>query len=126
MKISGIFRFLLKKRGSGSTGAVYFKSCKNCAVIRKDIAACFYKKCQQVFHCQQLLFFTFHIHNHMSFIQHNQTIAIGDGIFHVVGNHQSRQMVLRDNTLCNFQHLRCRFGVKRSRMFMVAISSVTA
>ena len=48
----------------------------------------------------------------MAIIHHNQPIAIGNGITHIVGNHQSRQPVLLHDPLRRLQHLGCGFGIQ--------------
>ena len=51
-------------------------------------------------------------------MQHDEAIAVAQRILHIVRNHQRRQLILRDDLLCQFQHLRRRLRVKGCRMLI--------
>ena len=61
---------------------------------------------------QLFLFFPCHVIDNMSFIHHNQAIAVCNCILHVVGDHQSRQVVLSNNPVCCLQYLCSCFGIQ--------------
>ena len=54
----------------------------------------------------------------MALVQHDQTVAVGDGIAHIVGNHQSGQVMLADDPVGEFQHLGGGFGVQGGGMLV--------
>ena len=63
-------------------------------------------------HCQHLLFFALHINDDLALVEHDQAVAVGDGIPHIVGDHQSGEMVLRYDFVGQFQNLCCGLGIQ--------------
>ena len=54
----------------------------------------------------------------MALVQHDQTVAVGDGIAHIMGNHQGGQVMLADDPVGEFQHLGGGFGVQGGGMLV--------
>ena len=76
-----------------------------------------------------------YVHHNAPVVHHDEPISVGDGVAHVVGDHQCGQVVALDDALRGFQHLGSGLGVQgcgvfvRSRSFgfcSVAMSSVNA
>ena len=65
-----------------------------------------------------LLLLTADIHHNPAVIHHNQAVAVGNGIAHIVGDHQSGQVILCHNFLGHIQHLGCGLGVKGRGMLV--------
>ena len=54
----------------------------------------------------------------MSLVHHDQAVAVGNGVAHIVGNHHGGQMVFLHNPLGRFQHLGRGLGVKGCGMLV--------
>src|SRR5699024_5334719 len=63
-----------------------FLSGQQRAVAGKFTAAGNRELPQQVIYCEFFLFFPADIQNNLSIVHHNQTIAVSNGVFHVMGN----------------------------------------
>ena len=67
---------------------------------------------QQLGNGQLLFLLTGHIDDDLAVVHHDETVAVGNGVLHVVGNHQRGQLILLHDALGSFQHLSSGFGVK--------------
>ena len=51
-------------------------------------------------------------------MHHDQPVAVGNGMTHVVGDHQCGQLIFRNQTLGGVQYFFRRFGIQRGRMLV--------
>ena len=73
---------------------------------------------QKIFNGQLLLFFAADVENDAALVHHDQTIAVGDGVLHIVCDHQSGQAVLPDDLITELQDLCGGCRVQRRGMFI--------
>ena len=74
------------------------------------LAGAFFEFVHQIFNSKIFLIFTANIQNDTSFMHHNESIAVGNGVAHIVGDHQGCQMILVDDAVCGVQNLGSGFG----------------
>ena len=67
---------------------------------------------QQVVYRQALFLLAADIQNDLAGIHHNQPVAVGDGVLHIVGDHQRGQLSLLNKAVGKLQHLGSGFGVQ--------------
>ena len=67
---------------------------------------------QQVINRQALFFLAADIENDLAGIHHNEAVAVGDGVLHIVGDHQGGETALLDEAIGKRQYLGGGFGVK--------------
>ena len=107
---------------------------KDCPIAGEFSSAGLGKKFQQIFYRQLLLFFPFHIHDDVTVLHHDQPIAMGNGVTHVVGNIDVVRLFsvtilsVISRTLAAVLGSRAAVCSSRSGLglFMEAISKVTA
>ena len=73
---------------------------------------------QKIFDGEFILFLALDVENDLALIHHDQTIAVGDGILHVVGDHEGGQTMFMNNLVAELQYLRRGRGVQRRGMFI--------
>ena len=66
----------------------------------------------QVLHSELLLVLAGNVQNDAPFVHHDQAVAVGNGVAHIVGDHQRGQMVLADDPVRGLQHLGGGLGVQ--------------
>ena len=67
---------------------------------------------KQVINRQALFFLAADIENDLAGIHHNEAVTVGDGVLHIVGDHQGGETALLDKTIGKRQYLGGSFGVK--------------
>ena len=94
---------------------------EGCSVQRHAVvydAAGLGEEVQQLFDGEVFLFFSGDVEDDVSLVHHDQAVAVGDGVAHVVRDHQRRQMILMDDLIRQFEHLGRRLGVERRRVLV--------
>ena len=71
------------------------------------------KAVEKVLLRQLFLFFARNIEDDVPLVHHDQPVAVGNGVFHVVGDHERRQTVFLDDLVRQLQNLCCRRRVER-------------
>ena len=71
---------------------------------------------EQIADGEVLLFLTADINDNVTGIHHNQTVAVLDGILHVMRYHQCGEIVACDDLFGDLQHLICGFRIERCGM----------
>ena len=93
-------------------------------VVGKLSAADFLEFGQQVGYFQVFLLLARHIVYDMALVHHDQTVAVYDGVLHIVGDHQGGQLILANDAVGGVQYLGRGFRIqgcqKRSKAFLKA------
>ena len=76
------------------------------------------KQLQELIHSELLFLLALNIQDNPSLVHHDQTVAMADGIIHVMGDHQGCELALVHHLICNIQHLSRCFGVQRGGMLI--------
>ena len=87
-------------------------------VITEFLSACFFKLVKQISYSKLFLFFSLNIQDDFSFHHHDQTIAMSNGILHVMGDHKCGQMITINDHFGDLQDLGRCLGVKGSCMLI--------
>ena len=61
---------------------------EQCPVVGEFFAAGFFELMEQVFDGEFLFLFAFDVQDDLAVHEHDQTVAVSDSIFHVMGNHE--------------------------------------
>ena len=73
---------------------------------------------QQIRHGELFLLLAGNIDDNVPGVHHNEAVAVGNGVLHVVRDHERREVVLLHDAVGQLQNLRRRARVERSRMLV--------
>ena len=59
---------------------------------------------KQILHLKILLLFSSHIVDDFTFVHHDQTVTVYDGIFHIMSYHHGGQLILSDDLVTDLQY----------------------
>ena len=81
-------------------------------IIRLVGAGGLAEELQQLLYGEVFLLFPGYVYRHMAVVHHDQPVAVGNGITHIVGDHHGGQVVLFHDPLGGLQHLCGGLGVQ--------------
>ena len=87
-------------------------------VVAELAACCFFEHEQEVFDGEFFLFSVFHVDEYLAAVHHDEAIAAGECVAHVVRYHERREVALRDDARRDFEHLRRCLRVKCRRVLI--------
>ena len=76
------------------------------------------KLIQQILGGQFLLLLTAYIIDDLALVHHNQPVADGNGVLHIVGNHNGSQVISGHDLLRQIQHLLGGLRIQRCRVLI--------
>ena len=91
---------------------------EQCSVVGEFFAAGFFELMQQIFDGEFLFLFAFDVQDDLAVHKHDQTIAVSDGIFHVMGDHDGCQMIPVDDHIRCLKDFGCCLRIKGCCMFI--------
>ena len=90
----------------------FYRSGQQQLVVGLVRAAGFAEQREELLHGQLLLLLPRDIRHNPAVVEHDQAVAVGDGIAHVMGNHEGGQLIPLHDLLRGVQNLGRRFGVQ--------------
>ena len=91
---------------------------KQCTVVGKGIAADLGELIQQCLDGEFFLFLTADVEDDFALVHHDQTVAVGNCIAHVVGYHHGHQVVFLDDLFRQGEYLFGSAGIQRGSMLV--------
>ena len=92
--------------------------CEQDAVVVQLVAHILGKTFQQFRHRHVRALFPAHVQHNAAVVHHQGAVAQGQGVVHIVGDHQAGDVVLRHDLLCQVQHLFGGGGVQSRGVFI--------
>ncbi len=73
-------------------------------IIGKFLTACFFEFIKKIFYSKFLFLFALDVQNDLSFPHHDQAVAVGNGITHIVGDHHGCKVITVYDHICDLKN----------------------